>query len=239
MKKHFSVFALWAQGVFWHALAVIGLMAAAELLAFRVGLGRVADGAVNNFIQLTKFCRLSLIFSVALGVLTVRLLIGVPSGELALGKLGISGRWAALWQAAVNFAWLVILWASQAALVLVGFALYAKTAPQAVNGQSLVIAAYNSPFLHMVFPLRDGLAAAVGVSALAALAVTLALDAHRLRLRRRFPFSTGIMGALAILEWAVGNHATAQLWWYLAGNAAILTVAALGLCLGRGEGTTR
>ena len=72
-----------------------------------------------------------------------------------LRRLWVGERTVFLWQAGYNALCFLALWAAQAGVMLGLCALYAHMAPDWVNGQSVYLAFWRSPYLHALLPLED------------------------------------------------------------------------------------
>ncbi len=169
MKRHISVFSLFARWSLFKVLGVLVLMCVGEIgwflwkLQWAASPERAFDDAGLQY------------FFGAAAVLVTVLLLKVASGETTgytLNRLQISRRSVFFWHCLYNGCMYLLLWLMQAVLAA-GLCGYFLTQWQDAGSQSFVLAIYRQDFLHSLLPMAEGilwvrnllLSAALGVGA--------------------------------------------------------------------------
>ncbi len=152
MKKYSSVWMLYARSTIYPLMALLGIMAAADVLLFGL--------AAGPSMSLTMIFRDSHIPQAALVVyLLWSAVLLVPSSAKAgctLNRLRIGPRAVFACHAGYNTLCYVILWGFQAMILLAVFGWHGTQADPNVYGpQSILLAFYGEQFLHSLLPMRD------------------------------------------------------------------------------------
>ncbi len=164
MKKHISVFALYARSSLFPILALLFIMGGLELFLFwRAVTGLPVDPnlLVGKSIEtLLTESRIPLIFGGAFVLLSVLLCMsGCGFGSrtaYTFDRLSISPGAIFVWQVVYNAVVYCIFWGAQLGLALLFCFLYVKGAPSAaVSPQSVFLAFNCSSFLRSLLPLED------------------------------------------------------------------------------------
>ena len=167
MKKHLSVAMLLARSTIYPVLALLAVMAGAQIalfsVRFRDAAAAASAGAGTGMRALEALFGEGLIpwiFGGAFLLITVLLCsAGCSFGsrvDYTIDRLLISERSVFWWQVGYNAAVYVLLWAAEVA-VAVGCSLaYAAGAPAGiVSGQTVFLAFHRGDFLHSLLPLAD------------------------------------------------------------------------------------
>lgn len=163
MKKHLSVFGLFARSSIYKVLGILGLMCIAEvgLFAFLFA-GELSADPIGRFEHYVGISHMDLCFAAAFLLITfVLCLPGTEFGAkvgYTIRRLSVSERAVFYHQAAFNAVAYILLWAVQVGL-LYGFGLwYTASAPaDTVNHHSVFLAFYRDDFMHTVLPLSEGM----------------------------------------------------------------------------------
>ncbi len=170
MKKHISVFGLFARSSIYRVLGILLLMVTAEIGVFVWQVKEAVSGyyellaldlaAMPDLERVVDKSGLFLCFAIALILITVVLCL--PGCELGsktsytLKRLSISERATFFHQAAYNILVYIFLFATQIVLAFTLCTYYARTVPAAfVGNQTVFLAFYRNEFLHAVLPLSD------------------------------------------------------------------------------------
>ena len=166
MKKHLSVFGLFARSSIYKVLLILLGMCIVEALFFYFELQEALEAYVAVGTDMASlehiFARAAtnVFFRVALVLITI--ILCLPGCEFksitgyTLRRLSISERATFFHQAAYNALVYIMLFAVQLAVAL-GLAQYYVTAvpPECISNQTLMLAFYRNNFLHSLLPLED------------------------------------------------------------------------------------
>lgn len=207
--KHRSIFMLLARGTLaW--LAAIGALLAAADAALYAGAAPEAPALGEAF----GGQGFRLAFALALLGLTAALCAnGCALGartDYTLRRLRVRERDIFWMQAAHNALCYLILWGWQALVALALCWVYTAQHPQAVNGQSVMLACYGNAFLHSLLPLADWPLWARNLTGCAALGLCAAAFPVRQRRGRR-GFAAAVLAVLAALTFPLGDVGQLQL----------------------------
>ena len=168
MKKHLSVLMLFVRSAIFKVFGLFAVMSAVELLLFRRTLNSVdlsqltykyAGHTGQGLEYIIKDSYLIVVLGITYILLTVILLKncnGAGKQVYTFQRLSISEHEVFAWQAVCNTGFYFLLWAVQAALVLVMSAIYMKTASEDItSGQTVFLAFYRSRFIHNLIPLEQ------------------------------------------------------------------------------------
>lgn len=161
MKKHLSLFGLFARSSIYKVLSILGLMCVAEIVLFASKFaGEASAEYVGRFEHYVGVSRLEIIFGLTFVLITVILCLpGTEFGSkvgYTIRRLQINERAIFFHQAIFNSVVYILLWSVQIVL-LYGFSIwYSSTVPpQFANNQSIFLAFYRDSFLHTVLPLSE------------------------------------------------------------------------------------
>ncbi len=158
MKRHLSVFMLYARSAVWRLLALLTAMGLAQTLLFLLALRGSADGSLEAVLRAS---RIHYVFGAAFLLLTA--LVCLPGCNFGakpgytLRRLCVSERAAFLWQSICNVCCYLILWAAELLLALLLCRIYSARRAELITGQTLFLAFYRSDFLHSLLPFEDAL----------------------------------------------------------------------------------
>ena len=165
MKKHSSVFGLFAKSSLTKVLILIAAMAVAEFVFFTSELKQatVEYGISESFPNIENFISRSfipIICGIAFVLVSTALCLPGTSFSSKTGytldRLSVSPRAVFFCQAVYNLFIYLIFWASQLAICFGICLYYAKNAPEgAIGNQSIFLAFYRNEFLHALLPLSE------------------------------------------------------------------------------------
>lgn len=165
MKKHISVFGLFAKSSFAKILFIMAAMTASQFLLFKSQLNQFTvyynvKESFPSIDTLISKSRCDWIFGIAFIFISVILCLSGTSfsskTEYTLDRLSVSPRNVFFCQAIYNLSVYIILWALQTAICFWLSAYYVANAPaEAVSNQSIFLAFYRSNFLHALLPLSE------------------------------------------------------------------------------------
>ena len=217
MKKHISVFGLFARSSACSVLVILILLCAFEILSFHIQLQDALDtyGATGEMPPLERmfsYASTDVLFKGALVLVTLVLCLPGCSFKSRTGytlcRLSVSERATFFHQAVYNVLIYLVLMATQLT-VAYGLARYyiAMAPAECISNQTLVLAFYRSEFLHSLLPLEDvGLWVRNGL-----LLLSLGLAAAEFPYRqRRHKFSAVIVGlvlyTIGCFNRSIGSH---------------------------------
>lgn len=161
MKKHLSVFGLFARSSIYKVLGILGLMCVAEIGLFVLKFaGEAKAEYVGRFEYYVGVSRIEICLALAFIFITFALCL--PGTEFAskvgytLRRLSVSERAVFYHQVVFNTIVYIFLWAVQIGL-LYGFGLwYSATVPSAfANNNSIFLAFFRDDFMHTILPLSE------------------------------------------------------------------------------------
>lgn len=161
MKKHLSVFGLFARSSIYRVLGILGLMCVAEIGLFTLKFaGEASAEYVGRFEHYIGISRIELCLGIAFVLITASLcLTGTEFGSrvgYTIRRLQISERAVFYHQAIFNSVVYILLWAVQIGLLYGLSAWYTATVPsEFANNQSIFLAFYRDSFLHTLLPLSE------------------------------------------------------------------------------------
>ena len=166
MKKHLSVFGLYARSSIFKVIGILLLMCAVEIAFFHIELQdtlkayEIAGSDIATLERIFMRAATNVYFRVALVLITV--VICLPGCKFktntsyTLRRLSISERATFFNQAAYNALVYMMLFAVQ---LLVAFGLsqyYLSVVPEeCISNQTIFLAFYRNTFLHSLLPLED------------------------------------------------------------------------------------
>lgn len=152
MKKHMSVFGLFARCSIFKVLLVLGVMTAVEVGAFFWVMG-------DNLVVENLFERMPLGLILLGGAVLVTVLLMVSaSGETTahtLNRLQISQGWVFFWHGLYNTLVYLLLWLVQVTVVTL-LSLWFLQYSGEENAYSFALAMYRQPVLHSLLPMAEG-----------------------------------------------------------------------------------
>ena len=165
MKKHISVFGLFARSSIFKVLGILLLMCAVEATVFYFEL----QGALEAFEATGSMISLERTFAMAatnvyfrLALVLVTVVLCLPGCRFksepgyTLCRLSVSESATFLHQAAYNALVYVMLIAAQLVAVFAMACYYVAVAPaELVSNQTVTLAFYRSDFLHSLLPMED------------------------------------------------------------------------------------
>lgn len=176
MKKHSSVFGLYARSSVYKVLLVLLVMVLAEGMIFRSGLQealREYDEAAELFasegLGVTYLVRPEVLFGrqrlawvFAAAVTAISVILCVPGCEFGtktgytIKRLQVSERACFFWHTLCNLMLFLLVYAVQIAVAW-GLGLYyvKQAPPDLISDQSIFLMFYRSEFLHSLLPLAD------------------------------------------------------------------------------------
>ena len=208
MKKHLSVFGLYARSSLFRVIGILLLMCAVEVAFFHFELQdalkayEVVGSGMASLERMFKMAATNVYFRIALVLITI--VICLPGCEFksktgyTLRRLTISERAVFFHQAAYNLLVYIMLFAVQLTLVFALSQYYLSAVPkECISNQTMFLAFYRNDFLHSLLPLEDvGLWIRNGL-----LIITFALATAEYPYRqRRHKFSST---ALALLTYTI------------------------------------
>lgn len=161
MKKHLSVFGLFARSSIYKVLGIMGLMCIAEIGLFAFAFVReLSADYIGRFEHYVEVSHIDL--CLAVGFLLITFVLCLPGTEFGskvgytIRRLSISERAVFYYQAAFNTIAYILLWAVQIG-ILYGLSLwYTAAVPSTfVNNHSIFLAFYRSDFMHTILPLSE------------------------------------------------------------------------------------
>lgn len=166
MRKHLSVFGLYARSSIFKVIGIMILMCGVQSFFFIKEMNEALETyelVGNSFARLERiFDRgaINVYFAIAFALITVVLCLqGCRSGSqtnYTLQRLSVSERATFFHQAAYNTLVYVILTAVQSVIVYGLSLYYLKKAPaEVISGQTVFLAFYKSEFLHSLLPFAD------------------------------------------------------------------------------------
>lgn len=197
MKKYISVFSLYVRSSIYKLIAVIVLMAAAQIVLFNKTLN--SDYATADTLMgiesLTEVSRIQFVFGAAFLAVTAFLILngcefGTKQGY-TLRRLCVKEKSVLLCQAMANTLFYAVLLISEILISYVVCMMYMKFAetPEiaekvSVSNQTVFLAYYRSNFLHALLPLNDILKHISNLIALLGMGFTSALFPYFLRRKK-------------------------------------------------------
>lgn len=168
MKKYLSVFSLYIRSSIYKLIAVIILMAAAQILLFNIALNSdyATAGTLMGVESLIDVSRAPLVFGAAFTAVTVFLILsgcefGTKQGY-TLRRLAVKEKSVLLCQTGANTLLYGLLLISETLISYVLCMMYIKFAetPEIaekalISNQTVFLAYYRSNFLHALLPLND------------------------------------------------------------------------------------
>ena len=217
--KHLSLLGLWVENCLGKVLALLGLMAALETIVFGVWLYLLPERPMEEVLKGVPF--LFLVGWIAL----FHLLTHCGDERRAVGctlrRLRVPEGAALAWKSLFGAVCFLLLWAVQTAVCLgMGLWYAAAVGPAYRSAQTVLLAFYRVPFLHILL-----LAAAMGLET--------GLCSWRMRRGSRALFGRTVAAAAAFLFSQGMGGLTGSLWLGL-GAAALAGLDAL-LALTYGE----
>lgn len=164
MKKHLSVFGLFARSSIYKIIGVILLLSAVQVFFFRFELIKALEAyevVGSGMANLEKmFARSAFGEYLAAGFVIITFFLCLTGHQANTGytlqRLSVSEKLTFIYQAIYNVLIYVILVASQIILAYFLSKYYISTVPQeTVSNQTLFLAFYKSEFLHALLPLED------------------------------------------------------------------------------------
>ena len=166
MKKHLSVFGLYARSSIFKVLGVLLLMCAVEIAFFHIELQEAltayeeAGSHMASLEQIFVRSAVNVYFRVALVLITV--IICLPGcafksrTDYTLRRLSVTERATFFDQAIYNVLIYIILFAVQL-VVAFGLARYyiSSVSAECITNQSLMLTFWGNRFLHSLLPLKD------------------------------------------------------------------------------------
>ncbi len=163
MKKHLSVFALFARSSVFKLLLLLLLLAVSESVLFYLSLRGAISAApdVGGLYTLEYVLSSGRVFwpaAPALVLLAVQLCLtgcnfsGRPG--YTLSRLSISRRAVFIWQWLFDTVCYIALWAAQLGIALALCRWYIHVAGE-TSGQAIMLAFYRQKFLHSLLPLSE------------------------------------------------------------------------------------
>jgi len=158
MKKYLSVIMLLSQACILRILALLAIMTAAEAGMFYLAMGPAP--VAKQLETVISDSRLQFIFLAAFLCMII-ILGGALTGKKSMSRytlhrLRISERQLFFCEALFYASCFLLLLAAQAAVLLLLGNFYMNAAdPALISVQTLVLAAYRSPFFHSILPLSD------------------------------------------------------------------------------------
>lgn len=157
MKRHVSVWMLFARSTIWRVLGVLALMAAAEAGMFGITLSRM--GGAPGLEEALRSSRIDLAGIVGfLALCAVLCAVGCDFGArqgYTLRRLRVSQWSVVFWQAVQNTLCFLLFWAVQLGIALGLCALYPVLTGAALWQQETLLAFYRLPCLHGLLPLAE------------------------------------------------------------------------------------
>ena len=166
MKKHLSVFGLYARSSLFRVIGILLLMCAVEVAFFHVELQKALEAyevvgyGMASLERMFMRAATNVYFRVALVLITI--VICLPGCEFksktgyTMRRLTISERATFFHQAAYNLLVYIMLFAVQLTLVFALSQYYLSAVPEeCISNQTMFLAFYRNDFLHSLLPLED------------------------------------------------------------------------------------
>lgn len=166
MRKHLSVFGLFARSSIVKVLLILLAMSTAEVVFFNIELQNrletyeaIGSGMVN-LEHVFDLAAINVFFRIALVLITLVLCLPGCSFKsntsYTLGRLSITERAEFFIQAVYNTLIYVIFIAVQLVVAFVLSELYISSVPtECISNQTVVLAFYRNEFLHSLLPFED------------------------------------------------------------------------------------
>ena len=161
MKKHLSVFGLFARSSVYKVLGILGLMCLSEISIFALKFSREPLAEyVGRFEHYINISHLTICLGIAFVLITIILCLpGTEYGSkvgYTIRRLRLSERAVFYYQAVFNLVMYILLWAVQIGL-LYGLSLWytAAVPTKFTNNQAIFLAFYRDNFLHTILPLSE------------------------------------------------------------------------------------
>lgn len=166
MRKHLSVFGLFARSSFYKVLLILLAMCATEILFFHIELQNALEvyeavgSGMSSLERMFARAATNVYFRVALLLITVVLCLPgcqfKSNTSYSLRRLSVSERATFFHQAAYNTLIYFMLVAVQLAVSFGLSQYYTSAVPdECISNQSVVLAFYRSNFLHSLMPFED------------------------------------------------------------------------------------
>ena len=158
MKKHISVFGLYARASLVPMMILILLSSALQTAMFASRLNFIHGGSAKGIEKHIGDTPIPLAAGITLLLFALILCVQGTSfsskTEYTISRLSISESAAFLWQAGCNTLAFFIFWAAEAVLMYSLCLWYVSLSANATD-QSIFLALYRSEFLHGLLPLHD------------------------------------------------------------------------------------
>lgn len=159
MRKHLSVFMLYARSSLFRVLLIFILMAVLELVLFYFAVERVmVSESIGLERMINKSC-VGLVMGAAFIAMSAQLSIMgceyVSKQSYTLRRLSVSEGSVFAWQALFNTLMYLLLWGVQLGLVLIMCAYGVEKMGALASNQATFLAFYRSQFLHSLLPLGE------------------------------------------------------------------------------------
>lgn len=228
MKKHLSVFGLFARSTIYKVLGVLALMCGIEIVLFAKKYSEA--GAPEYVARLETYIDISAIdvcFAAAFVLITV--ILCLPGTEYrtkvsyTLQRLSVSESGVFFHQAGYNSLIYLLLWSVQL-VVIYGISLYYDAVVPAAfaNNQTTFLAFYRSSFMHTLLPLSDVLLWIRNFFLAAAMGSVSADFSYKQR-RKKFGISAAVMVIYILLFFSRGIGDT-----FHCGVAIVLSCIVIG-----------
>lgn len=159
MRKHLSVFMLYARSSLFRILLLFVLMAAAELVMFYFAAEKIVTMESISLERMFERSHISLVLALVFVLMSLQLCsVGCEFGSrqgYTLRRLMVSERAVFAWQAAFNSIMYFILLVLQLGLALLMCSYGVEKLGAWASNQSIYLAFYRSEFLHSLLPLDD------------------------------------------------------------------------------------
>ncbi len=166
MKKHLSVFGLFARSSLHRVLLILFAMCAIEIIFFHIELKNTLEiyEAVGSEISSLEriFARAATNVYFRIGLISITFLLCLPGCQFksrtgyTLCRLSISERATFFNQALYNILVYFMLFAVQLVVAFVLSQYYISMVPSdCISNQTVVLAFYRNEFLHSILPLED------------------------------------------------------------------------------------
>lgn len=158
MKKHISIIMLGARATFYKILAVTALMAALQAgLFYFTGVRQINGGTAIGLS--TALEGIQYIWSVAFVLVCLVLCTnGLEKGSrvgYTIRRLGVTEKVYTLWMSLYHFVCFIVFWGLQLVIIVLLSLWYGAVNPDAVNGQTFLLASYKFGLLHSLLPLAE------------------------------------------------------------------------------------
>ncbi len=160
MKKCISVCGLFVRSSLWRVLAILGIMAVIQTVAFGYHVYNYNNTGQIWFEGMIEGCHLDWSLAAAFLLITAQLsIVGCAFSsrtDYTVSRLPVSERTVFFCQWAVNSGFFLLLWAVETVLTA-GFALwYTMVMPEGTfSSQAIYLAYYRTPLLHGLLPLAQ------------------------------------------------------------------------------------